>query len=284
MSVSTSVPRITGVVYPRDYFKIGEFTRLDPVEIVRVMRGEVAGCIFRGVMDPKLCQRICDNFWKSPHLRQRGDAVPAYYIGTYHYAKELDVYFREAADTAAALHEVFDGGRNVFADLMTALRGELARDQVGVRVAANNGRAAGEFVVRSWSAAGQFSLAAHDDAAQLTAKRQRGFEIQELGGAALTAVNMCLQNGSGGNLVYWNIEPDVATRRQLGIEETGYPYQAEWLNDFDRIDLPIHAGDIYFFNGKLIHAVQAQAEPGVYRTTVSFLMGFKDPKTVIYWT
>jgi len=34
----------------------------------------------------------------------------------------------------------------------------------------------------------------------------------------------------------------------------------------------------------LIHAVQAQANPGEYRSTISFLMGFKDPQTAIYWT
>jgi len=285
MDAAASTVRITGRVYPAEYFRIGEFTRLDPAEIVRVMRGEVAGCIFRGVMDPALCTGITANFWKSPKLRQRGDAVPAYYVGTYHYGKELGLYCDEAADTRDALHALFDGGRNVFSELMDSVRAELARDGVELRVAQYRGRPAGEFVVRSWSGGGQFALAAHDDAAQLTAKKQAGFEIQEVASNALAAVNMCLQNGAaGGQLVYWNIEPDVATRRALGLEETGYPYHAEWLEGFERIDLPIHAGDIYFFNGKLIHAVQAQSQPGEYRSTVSFLMGLKDPRTAIYWT
>ncbi len=285
MSVSPAVPAITGRIYPPEYFKIGEFTRLDAKEIVRVMRGEVAGCIFRGVMDPALCQRVCDNFWKHPQRRQRGDAVPAYYLGTYHYAKELSLYLDEAAATSVAVHEVFDGGRNVFDELMTEVRAELARTGVALRTARHEGRDAAEFVIRSWSGGGKFALAAHDDAAQLTAKLQAGFEIQEVARNPLAAVNMCLQNGAGGGqLVYWNIEPDVATRRALGLEETGYPYQAEWLDGFDRIDLPVHAGDIYFFNGKLIHAVQAQSNPGEFRSTISFLMGFKDPQTAIYWT
>lgn len=277
--------RITGRIYSDDYFRINEFVRLDPKEIVRVMRGDVAGCIFRGAMDPALCAGINANFWKSPKLRKRGDAVPAYYVGTYHYGKELGLYCDEAADTREALHDLFAGGRNVFSELMSEVRAELGRSGVSLRVAHHEGRDAGEFVVRSWSGGGQFALAAHDDAAQLTAKKQAGFEIQEVAVNPLAAVNMCLQNGAaGGNLIYWNIEPDVATRKALGVEETGYPYQAEWLDSFGRIDLPIHAGDIYFFNGKLIHAVQAQSVAGEFRSTISFLMGLKDAKTAIYWT
>ncbi len=285
MDTSTSVS-ITGKVFSEDYFRINEFTALNAAEIVRVMRGEVAGCIFRGAMDPALCEVITKNFWASPHLRQRGDAVPAYYVGTYHYGKELGLYCDEAEKTRDALHDLFDGGRNVFAELMAEVRAELAKAEVELRVAEHEGRAAGEFVARAWSGDGKFSLAAHDDAAQLFAKKQAGFEIQDVGrGDAFAAVNMCLQNGAeGGQLVYWNIEPDMATRRALGLEETGYPYQPEWLENFDRIDLPIHAGDIYFFNGKLIHAVQAQAKAGEFRSTISFLMGLKDDKTAIYWT
>lgn len=286
MDASTQTPvRITGRIYPSEYFRFVELRQLDAREIVRVMRGEVAGVIFRGVMDPALCARIKENFWKSPKLRKRGDAVPAYYVGTYHYGKELGVYCDEAADTREALHDLFAGGRNVFSELMTEVRAELARQSVSLRVANHQGRDAGEFVVRSWSGGGQFALAAHDDAAQLTARKQAGFEIQQVAASPLAAVNMCLENGAaGGNLVYWNIEPDVPTRQALGIEETGYPYQAEWLDGFGRIDLPIHAGDIYFFNGKLIHAVQAQSVAGEFRSTISFLMGLKDPQTAIYWT
>ncbi len=285
MAETTTIPRLTGRIYPDDYFRINEFTQLNAHEIVRVMRGEVAGCMFRGAMEPDLCRRICENFWKHPQRRQRGDAVPAYYLGTYHYAKTLELYFNEAAATEAAVHDVFEGGRNVFDELMAEVRAELAQSGVALRVAAHHGRKAGEFVIRSWSGGGKFALAAHDDAGQLSAKSQAGFEIQSVARNPLAAVNMCLQNGeAGGQLVYWNIEPDVATRRALGLEETGYPYQAEWLDNFERIDLPVHAGDIYFFNGKLVHAVQAQSKPGEYRSTISFLMGFKDPSTAIYWT
>ena len=276
---------ITGRTYSPEYFRINEFTTLDPREIVRVMRGEVAGCIFRGAMAPEICAGVTKNFWASPELRQRGDTVPAYYVGTYHYAKPLSTYVTEAGQTQQALHALFDGHRNVFQELMDQVSAEFAQDGITLRVAEHEGNAAGEFVVRAWSGGGKLALAAHDDAAQLTATAQAGFEIQEVARNPLAAANLCLQNGAaGGQLLYWNIEPDGPTRKALGIEETGYPYQPEWLGEFDCIELDIRPGDIYFFNGKLIHAVQAQAEAGEFRSTISFLMGMKDDQTAIYWT
>jgi hypothetical protein len=289
MSAPVSTPpsgvRVTGQRGSAEYFRIVECAKFDPAEIVRVLRGEVAGVIFRGAIDAATCERVKKNFWASPMLRKRGDAVPAYYLGTYHYAKELDHYLQEAEATRTALAEVFSGADNFYARIMEAVAATLSAQGVAMRVAEHEGRRAGEFVMRSWSASGRFALAAHDDGAQLTARKQAGFEIQRVLAHPLTAVNLCVENGvEGGELVYWNVEPDQATRRALGVEETGHPYAPEQLVDFPKIELPIHTGDAYFFNGKLVHAVRAQSRPGEYRSTISLLMGFLDPKTVIYWT
>ena len=283
--VPTTTPgvRVTGKQSSADYFRILERTEFDPAEVVRVMRGEVAGVIFRGAISAATCDQVKKNFWANPMLRKRGDAVPAYYLGTYHYAKELDLYLQEAEATRAALQEVFAGTENFYARIMGGITEVLRTQGVTMRVAEHQGRHAGEFVMRSWSASGNFALAAHDDGAQLTAKKQAGFEIQQVVVNPLAAVNLCLENGDGGELVYWNVEPDVATRKALGVEETGHPYAAELLNDFPRIELPIRTGDAYFFNGKLVHAVKA-SRLGQHRSTISLLMGFKDPKTAIFWT
>ncbi len=283
-SPKSSAVRVTGKSWPKEYFRFLERDRFDGRDVVRVMRGEVAGVIFRGAIEPAVCERVKKNFWESPMLRQRGDAVPAYYLGTYHYQKELELYLNEAAATRAALENVFAGTRNFYRDIMGGVRAALEEEGVVLRVAEHQGRPAGEFVMRSWSAVGSYALAAHDDGAQLTARKQAGFEIQQVVVNPLAAVNLCLENGQGGDLVYWNVEPDSATRRALGVEETGHPYAAELLEGFPRIDLPIHTGDAYFFNGKLVHAVRAQSKPGEFRSTISLLMGFKEPKTAIYWT
>jgi hypothetical protein len=288
MSVPSPTPssrvQVTGRVASPEYFRIVERQKFDPADVVRVMRGEIAGVIFRGAISAETCEQVKKNFWANPMLRKRGDAVPAYYLGTYHYAKELELYLQEAETTRAALAEVFHGAENFYARIMDGVAASLRAEGVAMRVAEHQGRRAGEFVMRSWSGSGTFALAAHDDGAQLTARKQAGFEIQRVRANPLTAVNLCLENGEGGELVYWNVEPDDATRRALGVEETGHPYAAELLNDFPKIELPIHTGDAYFFNGKLVHGVRAQTRPGEFRSTISLLMGFLDPQTVIYWT
>ncbi|HEY3756651.1 MAG TPA: hypothetical protein VGL42_10925 [Opitutaceae bacterium] len=282
-SLSEAV-RVTGTSGGPEFFQIIERREFAAADVLRVLRGEVAGVIFRGAIDPESCERIKRNFWSNPMRRQRGDSVPAHYLGTYHYGKELDLYFSEAETTRDAVAAVFAGGSNIYAQMRGEISSALAQQGVALRVAEMNGRRAGDFVMRSWSASGQFALAAHDDAAQLTARRQAGFEIQEVVPNAVTAVNLCLENGSGGELVYWNVIPDDATRRALGVEETGYPYAADLLTEYTKIELPIHRGDVYFFNGKYVHAVRASAGAGAQRSTISLLMGFKDPKTVVTWT
>jgi hypothetical protein len=43
----------------------------------------------------------------------------------------------------------------------------------------------------------------------------------------------------------------------------------------------IHAGDVYVFNGRHVHAVDTTVGN---RTAVSFLIGFTDDRTVVTWT
>jgi hypothetical protein len=94
---------------------------------------------------------------------------------------------------------------------------------------------------------------------------------------------MCLENAGAGELHYWNIVPDAETRARLGLEETGYPYPVESLEGIEKLVVQIRPGDIYCFSGRQVHAVAAPEADG-YRSTISYLMGFRDPKTVIYWS
>jgi hypothetical protein len=274
---------VSGAIGSPDYFRIVESTVFDARTMTRVVDGTLAGCIFRGVISPEICQRIAANFWKHPCLRTRNDNVPAYFLGAYHYGKATDTYLAEADLYRGVLHDLFDGCNNVFADVMGAVGAALAARGISLRPAAHEGRPSSEFVMRSWSGSGAFSLAPHEDSAQLTSRLQRGFEIQRVAGAPLVAVNMCVENPSAGELHYWNIEPDDETRARLGLEETGYPYPVDSLEGIDKVVVPIRPGDVYCFNGKLVHAVAAPDGPG-YRSTISYLMGACDPETVIYWS
>lgn len=283
MSGVSEVIQASGAVSTPESFQFLAPAEFNPQDVVRVLRGEVVGCIFRGVIGQDVCRRVARNFRSHPRLRRRNDDVPAYFLGTYHYRKPLAQYLDEAAAFRNTMHDVFDGCDNVFQQVMSSVTSALASDAVACRVAQHEGADASEFVMRSWSGSGQFSLEPHDDAAQLAHPLQRGFEIQRVAGP-LVAFNMCLENPGAGELHYWNIVPDDATRVRLGLQETGYPYPLDVLKGIERLIVPIQAGDIYFFNGKHVHAVGAQAEATGYRSTVSGLMGFIDPRTVIYWS
>src|SRR5262245_19191641 len=171
---------LSGTVHPPHYFLIRESLAFDPDEVIRVLRGDVAGCIFRSIIPPSTCRQIARNFWSHPDLRQRDDAVPAYILGTYHYGKPLDRYFDEADRYRDAQQRVFDGCENIFDAAMSAVRAALAKRGVVLRVASHDNRAASEFVMRSWCGRGRFSLEPHEDGAQLRCALQKTFEIQKV--------------------------------------------------------------------------------------------------------
>ena len=280
----TTTIKASGVVRSLESFEFLESARFDPRDVVRVLHGDAVGCVFRGVINPDVCRRIALNFRNHPGLRRRDDDVPAYFLGTYHYRKPLARYLHEAAVFRDTMHQVFDGCDNVFQSVMSSVASVLVNDDIALRVAAHEGGAACEFVMRSWSGVGQFSLEPHDDGAQLMDAEQRGFEIQRVAAGPVVAFNLCVENPGAGELHYWNIVPDDSTRVRLGLQETGYPYPLEALEGIDRLIVPIHAGDVYFFDGRHIHAVAAQDSATGYRSTISGLMGFVDPRTVVYWS
>lgn len=276
--------KATGTVVSDEAFHFLESSTFSPADVVRVLKGEAVGCIFRGIIKADVCREVADNFRNHPLLRRRDDDVPAFFLGTYHYRKALNDYLDEAATYHDTLHDIFHGSANVFEQIMSAIGTTLAEEQVGFRVAAHDGRHASEFVMRSWSGTGEYSLEPHDDGAQLQFAGQRGFEIQDISPSPVVAFNMCLENSGAGELHYWNLQPDDATRIRLGLQETGYPYPLAVLEGLTKLVVPVHAGDVYFFNGALIHAVAAQAGASGRRSTISGLMGFVSPNTVVYWS
>lgn len=121
--------------------------------------------------------------------------------------------------------------------------------------------------MRSWSNEGNYALMPHEDLGQCRSLKQKGFEIQTVANFQVIAVNICIENVRGGDLVYWNIQPDNNSRQHLEITETGYPYPSCLLFPFDKITLAVRVGDIYCFNGKNVHAVTPTQST---RSTLSF--------------
>lgn len=278
--------KITGDIMSADAFKIVETDHIHIPNLLDVFQGKIAGCLFKGVIRPEDCSMIAKNFWDSSHLRQRSDGVPGNFLGTYHYKKILQDYLNESDYFNAILPSIFSNTTNVFQDIMDQMQSDLNPTNKKVRPAKHNTQEACHFFMRSWPGQmdADYALAPHDDGAQCTDRKQAGFEIQTTVHSPIVAANFCIENVGSGNLHYWNIQPDLKTKKMLDIEETGYPYPPELLREFDMIDLSVNAGDIYFFNGKNIHAVSSPKTQESYRTTISCLMGKNDHHDIIYWT
>jgi hypothetical protein len=266
-----------------NYFIFREYSRFDPEQVVDVLHGRVAGMIFRGMVDPRTCADLCQRFWESPALKERPSEELNYYLGAYHYHKTTDQYLDEStavADELAAVLDVPDNPLEVFG---TGLAEALSPNAV-VRQARHNGREACAGLLRTWRGRGEFALKPHEDLSQCAEPKQADFEIQRVRQRTVCALNICLENGAGGRLRYWNVQPDESSKHELGLHYSGWPYPVELLAGYESIALDVGPGDVYVFNGAHVHAVEPNTEPNSRRTTLSGLFGFVDDRTVVFWT
>lgn len=277
---------VTGWRGDPDYFRFAEYQELDLDPVIEVLRGRLLGVIYRGVIDPAASRELVRRFWDSPARKRRGGEVCeslGYYVGAYHYHKPTAVYLDESAEVAPHLDRILDVPDEPARWFRDRLTRRLAAEDVEFRLARNNGRPGCPLLIRSWNAAGAFALQPHEDASQCRVSAQAGFEVQRTLDHTVAAVNMCLENGGGGQLVIWNVVPDDESKSRLGLYYAGSPYPPEAVDGIDAIWLPVRAGDVYVFNGEHVHGVEASAA-GAKRTTMAWNMGFCDERTVVSWT
>ena len=279
--------RLTGWQGGADYFRFLELDRFDPGPVVDVLRGKIAGVVYRGVIEPESAAELVRRFWDSPARKRRGGEVCeslGYYVGAYHYHKPTRRYLDESAEIAGYLSEVLDVPSAPSRWFRERLAARLAEEGVAFRVSEKDGRPGCEALIRHWNATGEYALQPHEDASQCRWPEQADFEIQGAVRNVVAAVNMCLENGErGGRLVFWNMVPDEQSKRRLGLELSGSPYPTEVLDGVESIWLEVGTGDIYVFNGGHVHGVEASADDGK-RTTLAWNMGFCDDRTVVTWT
>ncbi|MDT8912016.1 hypothetical protein [Amycolatopsis sp. PS_44_ISF1] len=280
----TTVEPVTGWSGSPDYFTVRECSGFDPRAVVDVLRGRTAGVMFRGMIDPQTCATLAGRFWDSPHRRTRGVEAPGYFLGAYHYHKTTRAYLQESAAAAEAVDAVLDGPGDPLRRFYDGLADVLAADGVDVRRARHDGAQACRGLLRSWHGQGEYALAPHDDRSQCTEPQQADFEIQRVVGHQVAALNICLENGNGGRLAYWNIQPDDASKRRLGLHHTGSPYPLESLRGIEMKWIEVNPGDVYVFNGAHVHAVEPNTDPELRRTTLAGMFGFADDSTVVSWT
>ena len=95
-SNNPEVPTLEGHSLPLGRFGVEElWGELNAAAICRVLTGEGAVCHVHGLFSPETCQGIRNNFWGNPGIAKRGDNVPGFHVGGYHYGKTTEQYLDE---------------------------------------------------------------------------------------------------------------------------------------------------------------------------------------------
>jgi hypothetical protein len=277
-------PGLSGWSGEADYFRFAEFDGFVPAAVVDVLRGRCLGAVFRAAVSARTCEEVAARFWASQRALSRGGEAPVRYLGAYHYHKATQVYLDECEEIASAIDDALAVTDDPIAMFYGGLGRTLGDQGVTVRRAEHDGRRACRGVLRSWFGRGDFALVPHEDRGQCREPGQADFEIQRVLSHCLCALNICLENGVGGRLRIWNIQPDDASKRQLGTFYSGSPYPVGALEGIDSLWLEVGQGDVYVFNGSHVHAVEPTTISGARRTTLSGLFGFIDSTTVVSWT
>lgn len=282
--------RITGTSLPDNKFRVHEtHQRVDVARVFDVLNGDLAACHVRGFVAPDTCRQIVKNFWAStdrvPRATGYGEGgVEGWFIGASHIEKTTLEYLESVRTFEHALKDLYAGAINPVAAFRAALVAG-SDGTVTVRPAEFNGLFAGDSKAVYWNNTGHFLLEPHEDYAQTKDPLQNGFEIQQA--TRVVAVNIYAEvPARAGQLQLWNIEPDDATRADLGLTHSGFPYPAELLTNYPSLIIPVEAGDLCVINGNLVHAIlrgDTAASPKK-RLLMTCFTTLKDNNEVIWWT
>jgi len=265
------------------FFRVEDRLEYDDDLVRSVLDGALAAVVFRKYAPTEECEELLASFLTNPSTRVRHGDATGRYLGTFHWRKTKEDYLADSDAIVDAVDAIVGrfGGASSWRKFEESLRQNLARDGVTLRRATWDGSEVASPLVRAWDGVGEYSLIPHDDLAQILDERQRGFEAQDVASYTSCAANLCFANGSDGNLVLWDYIPTREDRVAFGTELEGGPYPPSAVQGHKRIDVRIGPGDLYIFNGALVHAVGATREQ---RATISTLLGFSSRSTVLLWT
>lgn len=250
--------------------------KAEPVAIAHVARRAV---------NLETTKRFADNFWRS--LESNGSSrnddggVAVVQIG----ATQFRHSSRDYLDQCSSLHSVVDSlFEGISADDksrilgMRWLKAALGPLEYRIEPAQFEGRHVAECTARAWRNQGAFLLEPHEDAAQLSTARQDDFEIGTT--TSLVAWVCCIDVEQGGDLILWDIAPDDAMRARYDVVRTGYPYPAEALEPFPKLEVSFGPGDVLLFRADFLHAISPVVGS---RISVGRFLGALN-KRLIYWT
>ncbi|WP_027155856.1 hypothetical protein [Mesorhizobium sp. WSM2561] len=257
---------------------------ISTAEIISVLKGDITGLHIKQAFSSEVAEEITANFIRNPGLKERKDGVPGQYVGASHYRNDAATYFAQAEDARPFVNALFgtlvDPVRGVF----DALKRELHNQGIELRLARSEDGQANVCRALSWSGTGMYALEPHDDVAQVVSAGSN-YEIPAVADNTVAALNFyASMPEEGGNVRIWSHKPTVTDRKSQGVETTGYPYSAAYLDAFPCHDFQLKAGDIVLIDGGFVHGVTRQSGNGKRRLLLNCFFGFARPDLVLWWT
>ncbi|MCK1656613.1 hypothetical protein [Bradyrhizobium sp. 151] len=255
---------------------------INTAEIISMMKGEITAVHIKGGFNLEVAGEITANFTGNPGLRERNDGVPGQYVGASHYRKDAATYFGESENARPFVDALFANLVDPVHGLFEALRRELHKRDIELRLArSKHGRANISRAV-CWSGNGTYALEPHDDLAQVLCAGN-DYDISSVANNTVVALNFYPSVADqGGNLRLWSHKPTVADRKAQRVQTTGYPYSSAYLKDVPCHDFQLKAGDIALIDGGFVHGVTPFT--GRRRLVLNSFFGFARPDLVLWWT
>lgn len=252
-------------------------------DIISVLKGEITALHIKQAFSTEIAEEITANFVGSPGLQERKDGVPGQYVGASHYRKDAATYFAEAETARPYVDALFGNLVDPVRGLFNALKRELHDQGVELRLARSDGGQANICRALSWSGADAYALEPHDDVAQVLCAGN-DYELPTVANNIVAALNFYPSMAEqGGNLRLWSHKPTVTDRKSQGVETTGYPYSAAYLEDVPYREFQLRAGDIALIDGGFVHGVTGQSGNGKRRLVLNSFFGFARPDLVLWW-
>ncbi|MEI9426170.1 2OG-Fe(II)-dependent halogenase WelO5 family protein [Mesorhizobium sp. Cs1299R1N3] len=257
---------------------------ISTAEIISVLKGDITGLHIKRGFSSEVAEEITANFFRNPGLKERKDGVPGQYVGASHYRKDAGTYFAQSEDARSFVDALFGGLVDPVHGVFDALKRELHIQGIELRLARSADGQANVCRALSWSGTGPYALEPHDDVAQVVSAGSN-YELTAVAEHTVVALNFyASMPDEGGNVRIWGHKPTVTDRRSQGVETTGYPYAAAYLDAFPCHDFQLKAGDIVLFDGGFVHGVTRQSGNGKRRLLLNCFFGFARPDLVLWWT
>ncbi|MBH5389422.1 2OG-Fe(II)-dependent halogenase WelO5 family protein [Bradyrhizobium diversitatis] len=254
---------------------------ISTAEIISVLKGEITGLHIRQGFSTEIAKEITARFARNRGLKERKDGVPGQYIGASHYRKDAAGYFAEAENEHPFVDALFGSLVDPVRGLFDALRRELHKHRIELRLATSKRGQANICRAICWSGTGMYALEPHDDVAQV----QCADDLAAVAKNTVVALNFYpSMPEEGGDLRIWSHKPTATDRNSQGVETTGYPYSIAYLEAVPSHDFKLQAGDIALIDGGFIHGVTRQLGNRKRRLLLNCFLGFARPDLVLWWT